>query len=227
MIYMPLLLHIDTATEIATLSISESEVVIHSIINENQKEHASFLQAGIKNLLQLCNSTIDQLSAVSVTSGPGSYTGLRVSIASAKGLCYALNIPLILLNTLEVMAASAIATINTNADSMLFCPMIDARRTDVFTAVYDNSLTEILAPCVMKIDESSFSQLLENHVLFFSGSGAEKSSKVIIRASAIYGKIKILPSEIARIAHQKFENKVFSDIALSDALYIKEFYTIS
>src|SRR6266487_3641099 len=221
MIYMPLLLHIDTATEIATLTISESEIVIHSIINENQKEHASFLQAGIKNLLELSNSTIDQLSAVSVTSGPGSYTGLRVGIASAKGICFALNIPLILLNTLEVMAASVIATMNRNAESMLFCPMIDARRTEVFTAVYDNSLTEILAPCVMKINESSFRQLLRKHVLFFSGSGAEKSSKVIMQPGALFGKIKILPSEIARIANQKFENQVFSDISESDALYIK------
>ena len=227
MIYMPLLLHIDTATEIATISISENEVVINSMINENQKEHASFLQEGIKNLLQSCNLTIHQLAAVSVTAGPGSYTGLRVGIASAKGLCYALNIPLILLNTLEVMAASAIATITSNIDNMLFCPMIDARRKEVFTAVYDQNLSEILAPCVMFIDENSFSDLLENHILFCTGSGVEKSSKVITHTNAIFRKIHNSSSVIAKIVSQKFISKNFSDIAFSNGLYIKEFHTIT
>src|SRR6478752_5751598 len=101
---MPLLLHIDTATEIATVCISGGDRVIQSITNDEQKDHASFLQPAIKSLLQLCELTFQQLSAISVTAGPGSYTGLRVGIASAKGLCFVLKLPLILLNTLEVMA---------------------------------------------------------------------------------------------------------------------------
>src|SRR6185436_13250566 len=100
---MPLILHIDTATENAIVCISKNENIIHVVTNDKQKDHASFLQLAIKRLLEKSNISIHQLNAVSVTSGPGSYTGLRVGMASAKGFCYALKIPLITLNTLEVM----------------------------------------------------------------------------------------------------------------------------
>src|SRR5678816_960051 len=129
---MPLILTIDTATEIATVCISEEDQVLESISNEDQKQHASFLQDGIKNLLQKCGISQKDISAVSVTAGPGSYTGLRVGIASAKGLSYALNIPLILLNTLEVMAKAVMTSDKNITGNVLFCPMIDARRMDIF-----------------------------------------------------------------------------------------------
>src|SRR5438046_9780122 len=103
---MPLILNIDTATEIATLSVSQDNLVLDFITNDNQKDHASFLQPAIKELFKKCDLQMQKLNAVAVTAGPGSYTGLRVGMASAKGLCYALNIPLITINTLEVMALS-------------------------------------------------------------------------------------------------------------------------
>jgi universal bacterial protein YeaZ len=223
---MPLLLHIDTATEIATVSISDADRIIQFLINEQQKDHASFLQPAIKRLLQSCDLTFQQLSAISVTAGPGSYTGLRVGMASAKGLCYALKIPIILLNTLEVMAASAIEKIDSPKNKVLFCPMIDARRTEVFTAVYDQQLEEIIAPFAMKVETNSFGKLLDDYIIYFSGSGSEKVAHVIKHPNAKFNNIKILPTSLARIANQKFEKQRFIDVRSADALYIKEFFTI-
>src|SRR5665647_1745116 len=147
---MALILNIDTATESAIISISEKDKIIDSVTNSNQKDHASFLQPAIKNLLQKADLSINKLNAIAVTAGPGSYTGLRVGMASAKGLCYALKIPLITINTLEVMALSSLKQIHD--PSALYCPMIDARRMEVFTAVYDHHLTEIIKPCSMILD---------------------------------------------------------------------------
>ena len=113
---MSLILNIDTATEIAIISISNNEEVVRSVTNNNQKDHASFLQPGIKQILSESGITINKLNAISVTAGPGSYTGLRVGMASAKGLCYALNIPLITVNTMEVMALSSINSYKENDD---------------------------------------------------------------------------------------------------------------
>jgi len=224
---MPLILNIDTATEVASVCISEKDEVLGAIGNEDQKQHASFLQAGIKSLLDTCGIKFNDLSAVSVTAGPGSYTGLRVGIASAKGFCYALKIPLILLNTLEVMATAAIKSHKTEG-VVLFCPMIDARRTEVFTAVYNEDMEEIIFPCVMKIENNSFSKLLDKQKIFFMGSGAKKTSAVINHPNAIFANFRISPIQaLAYLSSQSFKNQSFADVALADALYIKEFFTIS
>jgi tRNA threonylcarbamoyladenosine biosynthesis protein TsaB len=207
--------------------ISEKDQVIDSISNEDQKLHASFLQDGIKNLLQKCRISQKDLSAVSVTAGPGSYTGLRVGIASAKGLSYALNIPLILLNTLEVMANAAMTSDKNITDNVLFCPMIDARRMDIFTAVYNSGMEVIVQPCIMEIQENSFSKLLEKSLIIFSGSGAAKASSVISHPNAKFKDLKISHANaLGNLSFKKFKNKSFSEVALADALYIKEFFTI-
>lgn len=163
---MPLLLNIDTATENATISISQNENVINFLGSSDQKHHASFLQPAIKQLLELNNFSIDQLDAISVTIGPGSYTGLRVGLASAKGLCYALNIPLIALGTLEVMALSVIKQ-NQKPESYLYCPMIDARRMEVFTALYDHNLNEIITPCSIDLKPKIFEKIVTEKKLYF------------------------------------------------------------
>lgn len=169
---MPLILHIDTATENATISISQNETVIHSVTNDKQKDHASFLQPAIKQLLEQSNISIHQVNAVSVTAGPGSYTGLRVGMASAKGLCYALKIPLITLSTLQVMGLSVIE--NTNQPELYFyCPMIDARRMEVFTATFDDELKEIQPARALILEPLSFNEVMKRKPIIFSGSGAK------------------------------------------------------
>src|SRR5687768_2649863 len=122
---MALILNIDTATETAMVSLAENDSILSFAVNNNQKDHASFLHPAIQDIINKTNKTIGEVDAVAVTSGPGSYTGIRVGMAAAKGLCYALQKPLITLNTLEVIALSSIEKIKEDA---LYCPMIDARR---------------------------------------------------------------------------------------------------
>ncbi len=142
---MGLILNIDTATETAQVSFAKDGKVLQSLTNELQKDHASFLQTAIQQLAKKNNLILTDVDGIAVTAGPGSYTGIRVGMASAKGLCYALNKPLIAINTLQVLTVAAQQELN-NASEILFCPMIDARRMEVFTAIYNNTLAEILPP---------------------------------------------------------------------------------
>src|SRR6187399_3095526 len=134
---MALILNIDTAVDVASLCLAKDEEVLSIARNESQKDHASWLHIAIKEIFEKNNSELTSVHAVAVTGGPGSYTGLRIGMATAKGICYALNKPLISLNTLLVMANAAKDVHNSFAESAnLLCPMIDARRMEVFTAIY-------------------------------------------------------------------------------------------
>jgi tRNA threonylcarbamoyladenosine biosynthesis protein TsaB len=220
---MALLLNIDTATEIASISISENEEVIGSAINLDQKDHASFLQPAIKDLLQKAHLSINKLNAIAVTAGPGSYTGLRVGMASAKGLCYALNIALITVSTLEVMALSSIKQIQD--PSSWYCPMIDARRMEVFTAVYDHQLTEIIQPCSMILDGESYKDLLEKNKIYFSGSGATKLKEILNNKNAAYTTNEFDPASMAALSYKNFKENNFANVSYAAPVYLKEFYT--
>lgn len=222
---MALILNIDTATEVAVVSIAEGEKVLEFITNSNQKDHASFLQPAIKKILADANVSIKQLNAVAVTAGPGSYTGLRVGMASAKGLCYALEIPMIAISSLEVIALTSINEIKNKA--ALYCPMIDARRMEVFTTVYNYNLEEKLAPCSMILDNDSFKELLQTHPICFSGSGSIKAKALLEDDHAIFLNNEIPPEAMAQLSYKKFSEKDFENVMYSVPLYIKEFHTIS
>ncbi len=171
---MSLILSIDTATENASVCLSANGNILAALQNQDQKNHAAFVQPAIQQVMKMANLDLNQIDAVAVTNGPGSYTGLRVGLASAKGLCYALQKPLLLLNTLELMAFASIQQQESKSENMLFCPLIDARRMEVFTAVYDKTLNPIVAPQAKILDENSFSDLLESNIIIFSGSGHPK-----------------------------------------------------
>ena len=136
---MSLILNIDTALETAFVCLSNGNEVLQSSVNETQKDHATWLHTAITNLLQKTGHSVNELEAVAVSIGPGSYTGLRVGLASAKGFCYALNIPLIAISTLKIIA---LAASNEVQGATIICPMIDARRMEVFTLLYDIDLME-------------------------------------------------------------------------------------
>src|SRR5689334_17760726 len=127
---MSLVLNIDTAVETASICLSEDRKILQVSINENQKDHAAWLSVAIQNMMINAGYRLNQLHAIGITIGPGSYTGLRVGLSAAKGLCYALNIPLITIGTLEMMAFAA-----KDEPADLLCPLIDARRMEVFTAL--------------------------------------------------------------------------------------------
>lgn len=220
---MALILNIDTATETATVSISEDGKLIVFVTNSNQKDHASFLHPAVKKLFSKAGLPINKLNAVAVTAGPGSYTGLRVGMAAAKGLCYALNIPLIAVNTLEVMALSAIMQVKDA--SALYCPLIDARRMEVFTAVYDHLLAGIIKPCSMILNEESFKELLQTNKIYFSGSGSIKLKEFLSDKNAVFIDDEISPNPMIELAYKNYTKNNFENIAYASPVYLKEFYT--
>jgi tRNA threonylcarbamoyladenosine biosynthesis protein TsaB len=224
---MSLILNIDTSTETAHVSIAKDGTVLQAMFNKEQNNHAAFLQPAIKKILIDAEISMHEIDAVAVTEGPGSYTGLRIGMASAKGLCYALNKSLITIGTLEVLTNAAIeiiqqqSSINQNA---LLCPMIDARRMEVFTAVYDMKLKNIMPPSAVVLDDKSFEDLFShNHISFF-GSGSEKWKAICKNANAFFYDIAISVNAMSKLSKQKFDKKKFADIAYSEPLYIKEFY---
>jgi tRNA threonylcarbamoyladenosine biosynthesis protein TsaB len=221
---MALILNIDTATENATISICENDKVIDYLSNVHQKDHASFLQPAIKNLLEKAGLSINKLDAVAVSAGPGSYTGLRVGMASAKGLCYALNIPFITISSLQIMALSSANQMKEQA--ALYCPMIDARRMEVFTAIYDYDLSEIIQPCSMILDDENFKVILEKNKIYFSGSGILKLKEILHNENAFFNDSSISHHAQAHLAYEYYGKKNFDNIYSSSPVYLKEFYTL-
>lgn len=219
---MSYLLNIDTATEQAGVCLSHDDHVLAQLTNPDQKNHAAFLQPAIQQLVQQTGISLQQLDAVAVTGGPGSYTGLRVGLASAKGICYTLNKPLIIINTLEVMTYAAVEKEKDTAQ--LYCPMIDARRMEVFTAVYQHDLTEIIAPKAMILDDHSFHELLEKHPILFTGSGSEKLKGILSHPHARFQSIDHNAGHLAQLALKAFADQSFTDLAYSEPFYLKAFH---
>jgi len=222
---MSFILNIDTSMQSASVSISKDGILLHELTNTDLKEHSSFLQPAIKKILELTEINIQKINAVAVTIGPGSYTGLRVGMAAAKGICFALNIPLITINTLEALAATAIETFGVKKP-VLICPMIDARRMEVYTALYTTNLDNLLAPCAMILESNSFATYFSTYKIFFVGSGVNKWEKICIhRQEADFHNLEIKPQILNNLSYKKYIIKEFADIAYSEPLYIKEFYT--
>lgn len=223
---MSLILNIDTALEKAHVSIAKNGQVLGSLKSESQKEHASFLQSAIQQLIKTTGIHLSELDAVAVTSGPGSYTGLRVGMASAKGLCYALKKPLISIGSLEVLTDSAIQLFPELHGSVLLCPMIDARRMEVFTAVYRNDLSIIEPPCALILNEFSFEKVLKNDKMVFFGTGSAKWRTICGHPNAIFEEVSNLSETMSRQTNLFFSQKKFTDLAYSEPFYLKEFQIV-
>lgn len=224
---MNYILNIHTTAEKALVNISDEDRVLATSTNSEQKEHASFLHIAIKKILQDNDIAISDLKAVGVTGGPGSYTGIRVGLATAKGLCFALKIPMMMFNSLELMAFSAIEDLPEIDNETLLCPMIDARRMEVFTAVYDEKLNEIKAPSALILNEKSFDGFTSHKNLYYFGSGAEKFKKLVEdKAENLHYILSDISSEaLAKFSWNKFRKNDFENIISAQALYVKEFYT--
>jgi len=221
---MALILHIDTATDRAAVGFANEHGIVAAQERADQKNHAAFVQRAISELAQQQHISLQDIDAVAVVNGPGSYTGLRVGLASVKGLCYALNKPLILLNTLEVMAVASINSFP--GEAILHCPMIDARRMEVFTAVYNCHLQPILAPQPIILSINSFDTFLQYEKVVFSGSGHKKLESIINYSNAIFSEVQYTIAEVSFLAQRDFNNKKFADLAYSEPFYLKNFYTL-
>jgi tRNA threonylcarbamoyladenosine biosynthesis protein TsaB len=221
---MALLLCIDTSTTHASVALAKDGILIGLKTNQNQRDHASFLQPAIHSLLQEANQTLKDLNAIAVTSGPGSYTGLRVGFASAKGLAYALDIPLISIETTLVMSAAALSTLK-NEEAALLCPMIDARRMEVFTALYSTSLHLVSPISDLILTPESFAKQLEASRIFFFGDGSPKWQTICTHQNAFFLDVKWNSGDMVGLANSFFEQKNFSSLAYSVPVYGKEFHS--
>jgi len=217
---MAIILNIDTAVESASVCLAKDANPVQFAINNNQKDHASWLHSTVKKIVSDAELTIKDIEAIAVSIGPGSYTGLRVGLSAAKGLCFALNIPLIAVNTLEMIAAAVKET-----DADMVCPLIDARRMEVFMAVYDRNRKEIIAPCAMIIEPGSFDSLLEAGKIEFAGNGSPKLKNTIVHPNAIFNNSIATATDMVALSAKKNVEKNFVNLSYIEPFYIKEFYS--
>ncbi|MEX6690477.1 tRNA (adenosine(37)-N6)-threonylcarbamoyltransferase complex dimerization subunit type 1 TsaB [Danxiaibacter flavus] len=225
---MALILNIDTCSDEAFVCLALDDKVIATETNPEQKNHAAFLQPAIQRLMHHAKKSLADIDAIAVVSGPGSYTGLRVGLASAKGLCYALNKPLVFVNTLYIMAYAAKnhATLNTHPKPQLFCPMVDARRMEVFTCLYNDQLELKEPPQAMILNELSFIEYVDNQAVLFFGNGSEKFKPVVKSSNALFANVIYTAGDMAVLSHEAFEGKKFQDLAYSVPEYIKDFFVL-
>jgi tRNA threonylcarbamoyladenosine biosynthesis protein TsaB len=229
------LLNIDTATEYAGVCISRDVEIIAKEESRDQKNHGAFIQPAIQRLFLHLGIELNAIDAVAVSAGPGSYTGLRVGLSTAKGLCYALQKPLILLNTLEIMAFASIeAYANLQAGTsyrkaptgdLLFCPMIDARRMEVFTALFDDQLSYHQKPTALVLTDIPADFLPQNKTIVFSGNGSIKLEPLYKTDRMLFHTVEQNVQHVAQLAVKAFAANRFANLAYSQPFYIKEFFT--
>lgn len=224
---MSFILNIDTSGETAHVCFSRDGKLLHHLSNHSQKDHASFLHTAIQQLVKTSEVELQHTDAIAVVAGPGSYTGIRVGMASAKGLCYALNKPLITLNSLEVLTTSVVISALPDTESVLFCPMIDARRMEVFTAIYNKDIAPSLNPCALILNDTSFEKELSLNTMFFFGSGSAKWKAICRHPNARFPQLPSVPDGMCSLSNTMYQKKQFAPLAYSDPFYLKEFQTLT
>jgi tRNA threonylcarbamoyladenosine biosynthesis protein TsaB len=217
-----LILNIETAVQTSSVCLADDQRILGLKINPSQKDSASWLHVAIAELVSGCGKEFSDLKAVAVSAGPGSYTGLRVGMSAAKGLCYALRIPLITISTLQLMAAAAL-----EEEADLICPMIDARRMEVFTAVYNRELKEVLRPANLILDDQSLKDLHPGLKVVFLGNGSAKFQSLNSHPASFFSTIEASAAHMTKLSFDKYFSVNFSDLAYAVPEYGKDFYSPS
>jgi tRNA threonylcarbamoyladenosine biosynthesis protein TsaB len=218
---MAIILNIDTALETASVCLAHDEECIALLENNNQKDHASWLHVAIEKLVSGSGVQMRDIDAIAYSAGPGSYTGLRVGLSAAKGLCYALEKPLICVGTLEVIAHAAAKT---GIDYSFLSTVIDARRMEIFRAIYDQNLKEIQPPVAHILDSNSFMTILGRGKVLFAGNAVNKVQKHIVHPNAIFNNVTGTAGDMALISLGKYMTRKFEDLAYTEPYYVKEFF---
>ncbi len=217
-IKMALILNIETATKNCSVALSkDGKTLAIRELSEQNFSHAEKLHVFVEELLLETNVALKDLQAIAVSQGPGSYTGLRIGVSAAKGLCYALSIPLIALDTLEILARKI------QISTGIILPMIDARRLEVYSAFFDSNYAKIRETKAEIIDENSFQE--ETEILHLIGDGAMKFKEILTDEKFKYYPEIQFPSaaEMSLISFQKFQNNQFEDVAYFEPFYLKDF----
>jgi tRNA threonylcarbamoyladenosine biosynthesis protein TsaB len=222
---MSCILQIETSTNICSVAVSQDSQVIFTKEDFKEFSHNVSLGEFVDEALSFADSHAIPIDAVSVSCGPGSYTGLRIGVSTAKGICYGLNIPLLGIPTLKILS-TPVLLYKDIPEGSLICPMLDARRMEVYAAVYDRALREVREIKAEVIDEDSYLDLLEKQPIYFFGNGAEKCKEKITHHNAhfIDGVIP-LAKHMAPLAERALIQNDFKDVAYFEPFYLKEFIT--
>lgn len=226
---MSLILCIETGTNICSAALSHNGALLSLRESEEGRDHAQKLASFIDELFRENDIDAQELDAVAVGMGPGSYTGLRIGTSVAKGICYGTGKPLIGIGSLKSLAMVAVEDYNAGIiecgpiEETLLCPMIDARRMEVYSAVYDSTGDELLPVGARIIDEDSLSDFMPGRQILLFGGGAMKCHKVMRRPGLLYASVAPSARGMAALADNKFQNGEFEDIAYFEPLYLKEF----
>jgi tRNA threonylcarbamoyladenosine biosynthesis protein TsaB len=225
---MSIILGIETATEVCSVSLLRDGNIIALKESSGSNEHSRLLTPFIHQVMEESGISLSQIDAVAVSMGPGSYTGLRIGVSTAKGLCFSLDKPLIGISTLKAMAWQVMhhpGEDNAGNNNSLLCPMIDARRMEVYLAVFDRELQEISPVEAVIIDEDSLREKTSHNRVLVFGNGSDKCKSILSRRDNIYfmDDIKATAKSIAVLAEEKFLNNEFENTAYFEPFYLKDF----
>ncbi|MFW5656597.1 MAG: tRNA (adenosine(37)-N6)-threonylcarbamoyltransferase complex dimerization subunit type 1 TsaB [Bacteroidota bacterium] len=224
---MAIIIHIETSAEVCSVALSDNTDIIGEVHSLQPRSHASELAVLIDKILRNNKIGASSLSAVSVSKGPGSYTGLRIGVSTAKGLCYGAGLPLITIDTLLALANGGLQQLLTDHKPVkdgLLCPMLDARRMEVYAALYSSELNLIRPTDAVIITPESFKQELDEKKVYFFGPGAAKCKEIICHENACFLD-GIEPSALNMVpfAVKAFKNKQFANLAYFEPFYLKDF----
>jgi tRNA threonylcarbamoyladenosine biosynthesis protein TsaB len=219
------ILNIETSTDVCSVALTSEGQVLDHRENYDGQTHATLLSQYVQEMLQYARTRDITLDAIAVSIGPGSYTGLRIGLSEAKGLAFGLNVPLIGVNTLQLLVVSTMFNHFIDEEKVLYVPMIDARRMEVYTAAYNAALEPVLEPQAMILDEQSLVDLnQQGYTLVLMGNGSDKAQQVLTRDGVRFvAGIKPVAVDMMALAEKSFREQRFIDVAYSTPLYLKEF----
>ena len=223
---LDMILCLETATPVCSVALNDSCCTLALRETEGQNAHSEKITIFIREVMETAGINYNQLDAVAVSQGPGSYTGLRIGVSTAKGICYAADLPLMAIDTLHAMAYGMKAKLGSQiADSDLLIPMIDARRMEVYAAIFDAQLNKIEDTAALVIDENSFEELRKDHHLWLFGDGAPKLSQVFENQTniSIIDGFKPSAAFMRVLAEQALQKRDFVDVAYFEPFYLKDF----
>ncbi len=226
---MSVILHIETATELCSVAVSQDSAIIfqtdnRDTVQEHGTNHGSALGVMIDEAMSFTDNHAIPFDAVAVSAGPGSYTGLRIGVSMAKGIAYGRGLKLIDVPTLQVLCVPVLLVHDDLPDDALLCPMLDARRMEVYAALFNRALKPTLPTQAVVVDEHSFAEQLAAHPIYFFGNGAEKCKVVIQHPNAHFlDGVPLLAKYMSPLAEKKFLQEDFADVAYFEPNYLKDF----
>ena len=224
---MSCILNIETSTETCSVAVAQDGGIIFEKINNEPNSHTKYLAKFVEEALSFAESHAIPLDAVAVSSGPGSYTGLRIGVSTAKGICYGKNVPLIAIPTLKLLCVKPLLSDDIKDENALLCPMIDARRMEAYTSIYDRALREVREVKAEVIDATTYNEWLDKGLVYFFGNGAEKCKEIINHPNARFiDNVVPTAKSMLPLAELAIAKGLYEDVAYFEPFYLKDFVAI-